>query len=114
MLFRSGSEGLHGDERFVYGTESDGKVVAWQRADGERAWSTDRLKYRGLTAPLVAGRSVVVGDSTGFVHLLSREDGAALNRLPTDGTAVVSAPVLAGDTLVVVTRGGGVYGFRPE
>ena len=110
----SGSEGLHGDDRLVYGTESDGKVVAWQRADGERAWSTDRLRYRGLTAPLVAGRSVVVGDSTGFVHLLSREDGAPLNRLPTDGTAVVSAPVLAGDTLVVVTRGGGVYGFRPE
>jgi outer membrane protein assembly factor BamB len=27
---------------------------------------------------------------------------------------VAAAPVVAADTLVVVTRNGGVYGFRPE
>ena len=59
-------------------------------------------------------RSVVVGDSAGFVHLLSREDGSLLTRLTTDGSAVVAAPVAAGNTLVVVTRNGGVYGFQPE
>ena len=110
----AGAEGLHGDERLVFGTESDGKVVAWRRDNGERAWSTDRLQYRNLTAPLALGRSVVVGDGTGLVHLLSREDGTALNRLSTDGTAIAAAPVLAGNTLVVVTRGGGVYGFVPD
>ena len=110
----SGSEGLHGDDRFVFGTESDGKIVAWRRADGASAWSSERLKYRGLTAPLAVGRSIAIGDSTGLVHLLSREDGSPLNRVSTDGTAVAAAPVLAGDTLVVVTRGGGVFGFKPE
>jgi outer membrane assembly lipoprotein YfgL len=110
----SGAEGLTGDERLVFGTESDGKVVAWRRDNGERAWMTDRLQYRTLTAPLALGRSVVVGDGTGLVHMLSREDGTPLNRLTTDGTAISAAPVLAGNTLVVVTRGGGVYGFTPE
>ncbi len=110
----SGYEGLHGNEKFVYGTESDGKVVAWNRETGERAWESERLKYRGLTAPLAAGRSVAIGDSTGLVHLLSRDDGSALNRVTTDGTAIVAAPVLAGETLVIVTRSGGVFGFRPE
>ena len=110
----NGAEGLHGDERLVFGTESDGKVVAWRRDNGERAWTTDRLLYRGLTAPLALGRSVIVGDSTGLVHMLSREDGTPLNRLATDGTGIAAAPVLAGNTLVVVTRGGGVYGFVPE
>jgi outer membrane protein assembly factor BamB len=110
----SGAEGLHGDERLVFGTESDGRVVAWRRENGERAWTTDRLLYRGLSSPLALGRSVVVGDSTGLVHMLSREDGSSLNRLSTDGTAIAAAPVLAGNTLVVVTRGGGVYGFVPE
>ncbi len=109
-----GFEGVHGDDTLVFGTEGDGKVLAWKRADGERAWSTDRLQYRQLTAPLALGRSVVVGDNTGLVHLLSREDGSALNRLSTDGSAIVAAPVLAGDTLVVVTQKGGVFGFRPE
>ncbi len=106
--------GVHGDDRNVYGTESDGKVVAWRRADGERAWTTDRLQYRTLTAPLALGRSVVIGDSTGLVHLLSREDGTPLNRLSTDGSPIAAAPLLAGGTLVVITRNGGVFGYAPE
>lgn len=110
----NGSEGIHGDDRFIFGTENDGRVVAWRRADGERAWSSDRLQYRVLTAPLSLGRSVVVGDNTGNVHLLSREDGSPLTRFATDGSAVAASPVVAGDTLVVVTRAGGIYGFQPE
>lgn len=110
----NGVQGIHGDDRLLFGTEADGTVVAWRRTDGERAWSTDRLRYRGLSAPLLAGRSIVIGDSTGFVHLLSREDGSLLNRLSTDGSAIAAAPVLAGNTLIAVTHNGGVYGFQPE
>lgn len=106
--------GVHGDENHVFGTESDGKLVAWRRADGERAWVSELLRYRGLTAPLVVGRSVAVGDETGLVHWLSRLDGTALTRAPTDGSAVVAAPVLAAGTVVVVTHSGGIFGFRPE
>jgi outer membrane protein assembly factor BamB len=109
----NGSEGVHGDDQLVFGTEADGKVLAWRRDNGERVWVNERLQYRGLTAPLALGRSVVVGDSTGLVHLLSREDGSLLNRLDTDGSPIVAAPVVAGNTLVVVTRSGGVHGFVP-
>lgn len=110
----SGAEGVSGDDRFVYGTEADGVLRAWRRSDGESAWQTDRFKYRELTAPLAVGRSVIVGDSTGLVHFVSREDGSALNRVTPDGSAIVTAPVLAGNTVVVVTRNGGVFGYRPE
>lgn len=109
-----GAEGLHGDERQVVGTESNGTVMAWRRSDGERAWSTDRLALRGLTAPLAAGRSILIGDSFGFVHVLSREDGSLLTRLTTDGSAVIAAPVRIDNTVVVVTRSGGVFGFVPQ
>ena len=109
-----GVDGLDGDDRLLFGTEADGTVQAWKRADGERAWSTERLRYRGLTAPLLAGRSLAIGDATGFIHLLSREDGSLLNRLPTDGSPIAAAPALAGRTLVAVTHKGGVYGFQPE
>ncbi len=110
----SGAEGVHGDADYVYGTESNGLVVAWRRRDGTRAWTVDRLKFRKLTAPLALGRAVVIGDNTGLVHLLARDDGAPLNRLSTDDSGVAAAPVVAGETLVVVTRKGNVYGFRPE
>ncbi|HVZ43050.1 MAG TPA: outer membrane protein assembly factor BamB [Ramlibacter sp.] len=109
-----GAEGIHGDATNVFGTESDGKVISWKRDSGQRAWVVDALLHRGLTAPLVLGRSVIVGDSFGYVHLLSRENGTLLNRLATDGSAIAAAPVVAGNTLVVVTRNGGVYGFVPQ
>ena len=57
---------------------------------------------------------MVIGDDTGLVHLLSRIDGAPLNRIATDGSAIAAAPVVAADTLVLVTRNGGIYGFRPD
>jgi len=110
----NGMQGIHGDDRQLFGTEADGTVIAWRRTDGERSWTTDRLRYRSLTAPLIVGRSVAIGDFSGFIHLLSREDGSLLNRLPTDGSAIAAAPVLAGNTLIAVTHNGGVYGFRPE
>jgi outer membrane assembly lipoprotein YfgL len=109
-----GSVGLAGDDRLVFGTESDGRVRAWQRASGEAAWSMDRLKYRSLSAPLAVGRVVAVGEATGTVHLLSREDGSELTRLATDGSAIVGGPVLAGQVLLVQTRNGGVFAWRPQ
>jgi outer membrane assembly lipoprotein YfgL len=110
----NGADGVTGDENLVFGTEADGKVIAWRRANGERVWVNEHLRYRGLTAPLALGRSVIVGDSTGLVHLLSREDGSLLNRLSTDGSAIAAAPVVAGNTLIVVTHNGGIFGFLPE
>lgn len=110
----AGANGIHGDGEMIFGTESDGKVIAWRRANGEPAWTSERLKYRGLTAPLAIGRSVAVGDATGLVHFLSRQDGSLLTRLPTDGSPIVAAPVQAGNTLIVVTQSGGVFGFRPD
>lgn len=109
-----GTEGLGGDERLVFGTESNGQVRAWQRASGEAAWSMDRLKHRELTAPLALGRVIAVGDGTGLLHLLSREDGADMTRLSTDGSAIVGAPMIAGQSLVVQTRKGGIYAWRPQ
>lgn len=109
-----GSVGVDADADFVFTTEGNGRVQALRRNNGEPAWSHDRLLHRGLTAPLAAGRSIVVGDAQGFVHLLSRLDGGLLNRLPTDGSPILATPVLAGNTLVAVTRNGNVYGWRPE
>ena len=110
----NGNSGVDGDDRHLFGTESDGKVMAWNRTGGAPVWSSEVLKFRGVTAPVVAGRSVIVGDNAGIVHLLSRENGSPLNRLVTDGSAIAAVPVLAGDTLVAVTRNGGIFGFRPE
>lgn len=109
-----GRTGLSGDDRHVYGTDASGRVVAWGRAKGEVAWSQDKLLHRGVGTPLLLGRSVVAGDAQGFMHVMSREDGAFMARLPTDGSAILSAPVLAGDTLLALTRSGNLVAWRPQ
>lgn len=109
-----GRTGLHGDDSLVFGVENNDKPVAWQRASGQKVWTQDRLLNRDLTAPVALGRSVVVGDAFGFMHLLSREDGSLMARLPTDGSPIVSTPALAGETLLALTRNGNLYAWRPQ
>ena len=109
-----GTTGVHGDDRLVFGSDAEGRFQAWQRVSGEPAWNIDRLKYRGLSAPVALGRVVAVGDNAGLVHLISREDGSEMTRLSTDGSPILAAPVLSGDSLVVQTRNGGVYAWRPQ
>lgn len=110
----SGATGLAGDVSTVFGTESDGRLIAWRRADGERLWLSERLRFRVLTAPVLAGRSLAIGDDSGTLHFLSSQDGSPLNRLTTDNSEIVTTPVLVGQTLVVVTKRGGIFGFKPE
>ena len=109
-----GRTGLHGDDALVFGVESNDKPVAWHRSNGQKAWTQDKLLNRELTAPLALGRSMVVGDAFGFLHLLSREDGSLMARLPTDGSPIVSTPTLAGETLLALTRNGNLYAWRPQ
>lgn len=110
----AGASGVSGDASLLVGAEFDGMLVAWRRNDGERAWSTNQLRYRQLTAPAVLGPTVVLGDDGGRLHFLARADGALQTRIETDGSPIVATPVLAGNTLVVVTRAGRVLGLRPE
>lgn len=110
----NGHQGLDGDAQTLWGVESDGKVLAWQRSSGTPLWTQEALRFRGLSLPLAWGQALVVGDQDGWVHALSPKDGQPLQRMATDGSAITGRPVAVGQTLVVVTRTGGVFGFRPE
>lgn len=109
-----GATGVQVDAQRLYGTEGNGRVIALARSDGARLWVNERLLHRGLSAPLAIGRSLVIGDVQGYVHLLARADGAILNRLATDGSAIVEGPLSVGNTLIAVTRNGGVFAWRPQ
>ncbi len=109
-----GQQAIGGDADTIFGADGSDRLSAWKTAGGELAWSNERLLFRGLSAPLSAGRTVAFGDVEGQVHFLDRADGKTLLRLPTDGSPVVAQPVLSGTTMLVVTRNGGLFAFRPE
>lgn len=107
-----GAVGLGGDAQHVVGADSDGRLVAWRRDNGEPAWSLERFKHRGLTAPVVLNGHLAVGDEQGLVHWLNLKTSADVARWRADGSAIVGAPVTAAGMVMVQTRKGGVYAWR--
>lgn len=110
----SGSQSIGADDTVVVAGDAADRLSAWRQGTGELLWSSEKFQFRALSGILVAGRTAVFGDSQGMVHFLDRADGQPLLRLPTDGSAIVGAPVLSGTTVLVVTRSGGLFAFRPE
>ena len=108
----NGENGVSGNDKLVIAPLTNGVVQAWDRITGERLWETERLKYRILSAPLVTPRGVLIADNGGWLYLLSLADGTLLNRIKIDGDALATAPVLAGDRYVVVSREGRVTGLQ--
>lgn len=109
-----GLNAVASDAEFVVGADASDRITAWRASTGDIAWNSERYLHRGLSGALTVGPSVVFGDVEGFVHFLSTRDGQAQLRLATDGSAVVGTPVLSGDTLLVTTRRGGLFAFRPQ
>ena len=109
-----GTDGVAADAEFVFGADASDRITAWKTGTGDVAWTSDKLQYRGLGTPLSVGKTVVFGDANGMVHWLARDTGEAQLRLPTDGSAIVAAPAVSGSTMLVVTRNGGLFAFRPQ
>lgn len=109
-----GSQAAGADESVVVAADASDRITAWKRPTGDLAWTTEIFVHRGLSGLRVAGRSVVAGDGQGIVHFLDRDTGEAMLRLNTDGSPVVGVPAVLGSTLLVATRSGGLYAFRPE
>lgn len=111
---QGGFQGIAADADQVYAADSSDRISVWKRANGDLAWTTERLRNRGLSAPLAAGSTVVFGDAQGWLHFLGRDKGETLLRLSTDGSPIVAPLVRSQITLLAVTRKGGVFAFRPE
>lgn len=109
---QAGYRGVAADQDYVFAADASDRLSAWKRAAGDIAWTSERMRHRGLSAPLATAQAVVFGDADGWLHFLSRDRGETLQRLPTDGSGITSAPVQVGSVLLVVTRRGGVHAFR--
>ena len=110
----SSDVGVAVDQRFVFVSDDKGGVAAYSRENGSNAWKNDKLAYRRLSTPVSYGRAVAVGDYQGYVHLLSREDGALIGRAATDGSPIQSDPVIAGANLIFQTQSGTVTALAVE
>jgi outer membrane protein assembly factor BamB len=109
-----GHVGLSGNESQLFGAESDGKLLAWQRASGQVAWQTDAFKFRGLTAPSWAEGQLVLGDDLGWLHWIDTSNGQTIARVQVDNSGLAVAPLRIGKNWVTVTKNGLLQAYRAE
>ena len=109
-----GAQAVAADEGVLVAADGSDRLSAWRQGTGQLVWTSEKFLFRQLSGITAAGSAVVFGDLEGQLHFLDRQDGRPLLRLPTDGSPIVTTPVLAGTTLLVATRAGGLFAFRPE
>lgn len=110
----SSDVGLGADERFIFAADEHGAVAAFTREGGASVWRNKQLANRRLSAPISFGRAVAVGDGHGYIHFLSREDGSFLARVSTDGSPIVSAPLMTDTQVIFQTQSGTVIALAIE
>ena len=109
----SSLSGLSTEDARIFVSHAMGSVYALDYSTGKTFWRQAALKNRNLTAPLPMGSLVAVGDLEGYVHFLSREDGAISSRIKTNNSAVM--PQMAqinSNTLLEQTRDGGIFAIQ--
>jgi outer membrane protein assembly factor BamB len=102
------------DDRSVYAVDERGGITAFARDTGSGTWKNNKLANRRLSSPVIMVRALAVGDAQGYVHFLSREDGAFLARVPTDGSQVVAASPLTANSAVFQTQAGTIVALATE
>jgi outer membrane protein assembly factor BamB len=108
----SSYRGLAVDADNLYVTESDGTVVAMRQKDGAELWRNDKIKRRGLSAPIVTSTAIAVADFQGYIHWLDKNTGVLVAREHIAKQRVSNPPAGANDTIVVLTDGGTLAAYR--
>lgn len=106
------SKDLVADGELLLLTDTASHIWVFNRDTGRVAWMQSQLAARNITAPVVMGNMIVVGDAEGYLHWLSRRDGHLLAQTLVDKAGIVSPPVVYGDTLFVSTQNGRLLAFN--
>ena len=105
----SSDKGLTISRKYLFLSDVGDTVLGLDKLSGSSYWKNDQLSNRKITAPLAVDNYLIVADFEGYLHAMNRDDGGFVARMRTDGSAIRSAPVAAGDGFVVQTSNGSLY-----
>lgn len=103
---------LAADKGNLYLTQEDDTVVALKMATGRRLWENSQMAHRQLTAPVVLGDFIVVGDGEGYLHVLRQSDGSFAGRENAGGEGFRNALFSDGETLYALVNSGKLRAYQ--
>lgn len=93
------------DSQNLYMTDSEDVIWAYNRFDGQVLWKQVSLKARNLTEPVIMDHHLIVGDKTGFIHVLAVKDGEIISRTKLSGP-IEASPSISDKNIFVLTSNG--------
>jgi outer membrane protein assembly factor BamB len=108
----SSYRGLTLDADTLYMATADGEVVALKTRTGAEQWRQKALLHRGLSALAVTDDAIIAGDFQGYVHWLDKSTGALAARVQAGKARISTAPLVAGNMVVVSNDRGQINAYR--
>jgi len=102
----SSYSGLTLSTKVLYIAEADGSVRAVSRHSGDTIWRQPCLGGRRLTKPTFWQNMLVVADDEGYCHFICPREGTFVGRIRVDSQGIDAAPIVSGDSLLVLGRSG--------
>ena len=91
----------------IFVTDQHSGVWAFDPKTGNVIWHQQYLHYRKLTAPVITGNDIVMGDGEGFVHWLNQATGQTVARVQVDkNTPIITAPLVRGNQVIIINSKG--------
>ena len=106
--------GITGDAQRLYVVDDKDGVQAFDRSNGASIWKQDALAKRRIGGPQLIGDQLGVVDVEGYLHLLSRTDGAYVGRMATDGSLATTQPVQVAGGMLWQSEKGTVYSVTSQ
>lgn len=97
------------DGNRIYLVDQNDRVVALSTEGGVTLWTQSDLLHRNLTAPALYNGYLVVGDSEGYLHWLSVDDGHFVSQQKLDRSGLRSVPIAAEGRLFIQAKDGTLY-----
>ncbi|MES1988423.1 MAG: PQQ-binding-like beta-propeller repeat protein, partial [Pseudomonadota bacterium] len=109
----SSLSGISVEDGRIFVSHALGSVYSLDYTTGKTFWRQAALKNRQLSAPVPLGSLIAVGDVEGYVHFLSRDDGALASRAKTSNSPIMPMMAAINSTTVLAqTRDGGIYAIQ--
>jgi outer membrane protein assembly factor BamB len=108
----SSYRGLSRDDETLYLSDADGEIVALKARTGAEVWRQNALLHRGLSPLAVTDDSIIVGDFQGYVHWIDKATGALAARVSAGSVRISTAPLIAGNLVVVINDRGQINVWR--
>lgn len=96
----------------IYVVEGNGSVVAFEAISGAPIWTSNELRQRVLSTPIVFGNYLVLGDDKGRLYVFGQSNGALLTHASADPKGVRALPVVQGDRIYLLGTSGRLSALR--